>query len=97
MALSFESKADVTTAIEEMDAELTKPSANVDVVVERSGLLATVLRWVAQKADKFVDGIVVSAGAAIVADLAGIPVWENVARVYEAALRWLDAATPLLS
>ena len=49
LALSVELKAEFTIAIEEMDAELTRPSANVVVVVERSGLPAKVLRWVAQK------------------------------------------------
>lgn len=95
-----EVKADVKVAVEEIDAELTKPSPNVDGVVERSRVLAKALEWVFGKADKFVNAAVLSAGGAVgagaVADLAGIPVWENVARVYEATLRWLDAAIPLL-
>ena len=99
LTISVEVKADVKIAIEEIDAELTKPSPNVDGVVERSGVLAKALGWVFKKADKFVDAIVLAAGGSVgagaVAYLAGIPVWENIARVYEAALRWLDAAMPL--
>ena len=95
LTLSVELKADVTIAIGEMDRELAKASPDVDVVVERSGVLAKALAWVAQKADKFVDAMVRAAGAGIVADMAGIPVWETIARVYESALRWLDVVMPL--
>ena len=95
LALSVEVKAEVTLAVKEIDAELTKPSANVGVVVERSGLLAKALGWVRQKADKLIDGMMLALGASVVADLAGIPVWENIARVFDAALRWLDAVTAL--
>ena len=92
LTLSVEVKAEVTIAVKEIDAELTKPSVDVDVVVERSGVLERALGWARQIANKFVDAAVLEAVTAAVT-FAGIVVWENIGRVYEAAVRWLDAVT----
>ena len=66
LTLSVEVKAEVMIAVKEIDAELTKPSVDVDVVVERSGVLERALGWARQIANKFVDAAVLEAGTAAV-------------------------------
>ena len=39
-------------------------------------------------------GALVAGGVAM--HFAGVPVWEHIGRVFHAALRWLDAAVPVL-
>ena len=97
LSLSVELTVEVTQAIEEIDDETAKSSPNVDAVVESTGRLEKVLAWIGRKLDKSVDGFMKTLGAlgagAGAADLAGVAVWENIAKVFRAALEWLDAIT----
>ena len=97
MILSVEMTVEVTQAIDEIDEETAKSAPNVDAVVESAGRLEKVLAWAGRKVDKSVDGFMTTVGSLIgggvVAELAGVPVWENVAKVFRAALEWLDAVT----
>ena len=97
MALSVELAANVTTALTEMDAELAKPAPNVAAVVESVGKLEQALAWIAKKLDKSADGFMTALGSAggvaLVAELAGLPVSEKLAQVFNATLEWLNTVT----
>ena len=94
LSLSLELTVEVMEAVNEIDNETTSPVPNVDAVVESTGRLGMVLGWIGRKLDLSVDSFMKTigmlAGGAVVAESAGVPVLESVARVYQAALRWLD-------
>lgn len=97
MALSVEMAGNVTTALDEMDEELAKPEPDVSAVVESAGKLEKFLAWIATKfdkaADNFMGALGKAGGIAVAAQLAGVPVAETVAQVFNASLRWLDNVT----
>ena len=98
LTLSVELIEGVTEAADEIDREISKAVPDVDAVVEATGRLGMVLGWFVRKLDVSVDSFMKTLGAlgagAIVAGLAGFPCLEMIAKVYRAALKWLDAVLP---
>ena len=102
LALSVELTVEVKQAIEKIDSEVSKSAPSVEVVVESTGRLERVLAWIGKRFEISVDafltkywstvGIAAALGTGVVLPLIG----ERVARVFNAALEWLDAGDACL-
>lgn len=93
-ALLRELTVNITVTIDQIDVELAKPDPDADTVVESASKLETVLAWVFRKLDKAVDGVMNRIGVlAVAGELAGLPIFESIGRVFNAALEWLDTVT----
>ena len=99
LSLSADETEEVREALNELDEETSKDVPDVDAVVESTDRVGKVLGWLGRKLDVSVDSFMKTLGAlgagAVVAAFAGFPLLETLARVYRAALKWLDAVLPL--
>ena len=98
-SLSAKKTREVTKAVNEIDEETARPVPNVEAVVESTGRLHKVFGWVRRKLDLSVDSFMKTLGTlaagGVVAEAAGFPLLEHIARVYRAVLEWLDVVLPL--
>ena len=99
LSLSVDQTEEVTEALKELEEESSKDVPDVSAVVESTGRVGKVLGWCGRKLDVSLDSFMKTLGAlgagAVVAGFAGFPLLEAIARVYRAALKWLDAILPL--
>ena len=99
LSLPVASAAEVREAVDALDEEAEKTVPDVESVVESTGRLWKILGWLRKKLEMSVDSFMKTLGAlvarGVVLAVVTIPVWEHIARVYWAALHWLDAAIPL--
>ena len=98
LSLSVELTVEVSQAVDEIDAEVSKPDPNVESVVRSAGRLEKVVGWIGRKLDITVDAFLARIGSAgAVAAIGGAvalsPVGERLLELFRAALTWLATVT----